>query len=382
MYLLGYNLDNLSLMALTISTGFVVDDAIVVIENITRYLEQGMAPFRRGAQGCARGWGSTVFTISVSLVAVFIPLLLMGGIVGRLFREFADRRSTGGFASASRWLFRLTATPMMCAYLLKGQPIPRLGLPQNRRAGFRLDRADVQRHACDRAALTCFVTLAVLLATIGLNVYLFMQVSKGFFPQQDNGRMQGSVQGDQATSFEAMDAALQQDHHDHRRRSGDRLREWLHRRRHVEHGSPLHRVEAARGAEGLGGCRRGQAAAEAGPGAGRHLVPATRAGPASRRPPEQRAVSIHDAGRQPRGPHDAYAPQMVAKLRSIPILTDVNSDQQNNGLQTLIHYDRSTASRFGISPQLIDATLYDAFGQRQVSTMSHGIRSISYPLCR
>jgi multidrug efflux pump len=202
MYLLGYSLDNLSLMALTISTGFVVDDAIVVIENITRYLEQGLHPFEAAMKG-AQEVGSTVFTISVSLIAVFIPLLLMAGIVGRLFREFAVTLSV---AIAVSMVISLTATPMMCAYLLK----------ETRSHGWMYrtsERAfewvvDLYSRTLLVALRFRVVTMLVLLATIGLNVYLFIRVPKGFFPQQDNGRIQGAIQADQDTSFQAMDRTM------------------------------------------------------------------------------------------------------------------------------------------------------------------------------
>src|ERR1700681_2917843 len=204
MYLLGYSLDNLSLMALTISTGFVVDDAIVVIENVTRYLEQGMHPFQAALKG-AQEVGSTVFTISVSLIAVFIPLLLMGGIVGRLFREFAVTLSV---AITVSMVISLTATPMMCAYLLKEQRSHGWMYRTSERAFAWV--VDTYGRTLSVALRLRVVTLAVLLGTIGLNVYLFIRVPKGFFPQQDNGRLQGSIQGDQDISFQAMDTSLLQ----------------------------------------------------------------------------------------------------------------------------------------------------------------------------
>src|ERR1022692_1719496 len=204
MYLLGYSLDNLSLMALTISTGFVVDDAIVVIENITRYLEQGMHPFEAALKG-AKEIGFTVLSISLSLVAVFIPLLMMGGIVGRLFREFAVTLS---IAIAVSMVVSLTATPMMCAHLLK----------EHREHGWlyniteRAFQASINLYGktLSAALRAAPLTLAILLATIGLNAYLFIRVSKGFFPMQDNGRMMGAIQGDQDTSFQSMDKILLQ----------------------------------------------------------------------------------------------------------------------------------------------------------------------------
>jgi len=201
---LGYSLDNLSLMALCISTGFVVDDAIVVIENISRYLEQGMPPFKAALQG-AKEIGFTVVSISISLVAVFIPLLLMGGIVGRLFREFAV---TLAAAITVSMVISLTATPMMCAHLLKEHESHGWVYATSERA------FNWVVNAYGRTLSTVLrypgITLTVLLATIALNVHLYIHVPKGFFPQQDNGRMMGAIQADQDTSFQAMDSILRQ----------------------------------------------------------------------------------------------------------------------------------------------------------------------------
>ena len=197
MYLLGYSIDNLSLMAMTIATGFVVDDAIVVIENITRHIEAGMKPFEAALEG-AREIGFTVFSISMSLIAVFIPILLMGGIVGRLFREFAVTLSVAIFVSM---LISLTTTPMMCAWLLKGkeeQKHGRLYGASERAFQWILGRYEttlrwVLRHQP--------LTLAVTLVTMAATVFLYIKVPKGFFPQQDTGRLSGSILGDQSTSF-------------------------------------------------------------------------------------------------------------------------------------------------------------------------------------
>ena len=178
MYLVGFSLDNLSLMALTISTGFVVDDAIVVIENITRYLEQGMKPFEAALKG-AEEIGSTVLTISISLVAVFIPLLLMGGIVGRLFREFAVTLSV---AIVISMVVSLTATPMMCAHLLKSSTRTHGWLYRTSETRLRLGGAHVYAAALSVVLRHSFITLLVLLATMALNVYLFVRVSQGIFP--------------------------------------------------------------------------------------------------------------------------------------------------------------------------------------------------------
>src|SRR5579871_2166466 len=204
MYLLDYSLDNLSLMALAISTGFVVDDAIVVLENITRYIEHGMDAVQATFKGAAE-IGFTVVSMSVSLVAVFIPLLLMGGIVGRLFREFAVTLSV---AIAVSMAISLTATPMMCAHLLREEE-HHGWLYRKSEQAFQFI-VDTYARTLTVALRFAPVTLMILLITIGLNVYLFIHVSKGFFPQQDNGRIQGSVQADQDTSFSAMDHILQE----------------------------------------------------------------------------------------------------------------------------------------------------------------------------
>jgi multidrug efflux pump len=366
MYLLNYSLDNLSLMALTISTGFVVDDAIVVIENITRYLEQGMDPFVAALKG-AEEIGATVVTMSISLVAVFIPLLLMGGIVGRLFREFAVTLSV---AIAVSMVVSLTATPMMCAHLLKGHETH--GRLYNfTERGFNWvvgiygkTLSVVLRHPA--------TTLLTLLATIGLNVYLFANVSKGFFPQQDNGRMGGSIQADQDTSFQAMNAIL------------------LRMVNIVAADPAVDTVNGFCGGGGGGGATNtARMFVSLKPLAERktnaELIIA-RLRPKLARVPGatlylQAAQDIRVGGRQSnaqwqftmRGDNlddlTLYGPQMLQQLRGIHIIADVSSDQQNHGLQSLVQYDRATAARFGISPQLIDNTLYDAFGQSQVSTM-------------
>lgn len=362
MYLLHYSIDNLSLMALTISTGFVVDDAIVVIENITRYLEQGMQPFAAALKG-AREIGFTVVSMSTSLVAVFIPLLLMGGIVGRLFREFAVTLS---IAIAVSLVVSLTATPMMCAHLLK----------EHREHGwlYRLSErgftwvvntygttlTTVLKHAP--------ITLAVLLGTIALNVYLFIRVPKGFFPMQDNGRMMGAIQGDQDTSFQAMNRILQQ-------------------MIAVVTADPA--VDTVNGFTGGGTSNTARMFVNLKPLDERKATVdqvIARLRPKLSRIPGatlylQAAQDLRVGGRMSNALYQFtmrgdnlqdltdYAPRMLRELRTIPIIADVNSDQQNRGLQAMVQYDRATAARFSISPQLIDNTLYDAFGQRQVSTM-------------
>jgi multidrug efflux pump len=366
MYLLGYSIDNLSLMALTISTGFVVDDAIVVIENITRYLEQGMNPFHAALKGASE-IGSTVFTISVSLCAVFIPLLMMGGVVGRLFREFSVTLS---IAIVVSMVISLTATPMMCAHMLKEHASHGWFYRTSER-GFNWvislygkTLTVVLRHS--------FITLMILLATVGLNFYLFMKVPKGFFPQQDNGRISGQIIADQAMSFQKMNGVL------------------LEMVNIVAADAAVDAVNGFTGSMGGGGAAN----------TARMFI--------SLKPLQERKVTadliiarlrpklsriagatlilqaaqdIRVGGRNSAAQYQftmrgdnlqdliTYAPQMYAELRSISLIADVNSDQQNKGLQSLVTYDRTTAARFGISPQLIDNTLYDLFGQRQVSVM-------------
>ncbi len=362
MYLLNYSLDNLSLMALTISTGFVVDDAIVVIENITRYLEEGLHPFEAALKG-AQEVGSTVFTISVSLIAVFIPLLLMGGIVGRLFREFAVTLSV---AIAVSMLVSLTATPMMCAHLLKEER-EHGWLYRTSERGFEWI---VSTYASTLAVALKFraITLLVLLATIALNVYLFIRVPKGFFPQQDNGRIQGSITADQDTSFQAMDKTMLP-------------------MINIVAADPA--IDTVNGFTGGSTFNTARLFISLKPLAERKIsadLIIARLRPQLAKVPGatlylQAAQDVRVGGRQSNAQYqftmqgdnlddlNRFAPIMVNELKTIPLIADVSSDQQNRGLQSMIEYDRVTAGRFGITPQLIDATLYDAFGQRQVSTM-------------
>ena len=362
MYLLGYSLDNLSLMALTISTGFVVDDAIVVIENITRYLEKGMHPFAAALKG-AQEVGSTVFTISVSLIAVFIPLLLMGGIVGRLFREFAVTLSV---AIAVSMVISLTATPMMCAYLIKEVPVHGWMYRSSERAFDAL--VSLYSRTLSVALRFRAITLAVLLATIGLNVYLFIHVPKGFFPQQDNGRIQGSILADQDTSFQSMDKTMLA---------------------MIDIVAADPAVDTVIGFTGGSTYNTARLFISLKPLEQRNIsadLIIGRLRPKLARVPGatlylQAAQDLRVGGRQSNAQYqftmqgdnlddlNQFAPKMVDQLKTIRLITDVSSDQQNRGLQAMIQYDRRTASRFGITPQLIDNTLYDAFGQRQVSTM-------------
>jgi multidrug efflux pump len=361
MYLLGYSLDNLSLMALTISTGFVVDDAIVVIENITRHVEAGMEPFDAALKG-AREIGFTVLSISMSLVAVFIPLLLMSGIVGRLFREFAV---TMTIAIVISMAISLTGTPMMCAYLLKKDVRHGRVYEMSERAFQAVVGA--YRWTLERALDVAPITLLVLIGVIALNVYLFIRVPKGFFPQQDTGRLSGSIQADQSTSFQAMN---------------DKLLAMI---------DVVKTDPAVANVVGFTGGQTNTARLFIAlkplderkitadriiarlrpklsdvPGANLYL---------------QASQDVRVGGRQTNAQYQftmqgdnlvdltKFSPLMLSRLQQVRSMTDVNSDQQNRGLQALVTYDRAEAARYGIAPQLVDATLYDAFGQRQVSTM-------------
>jgi multidrug efflux pump len=367
MYLCGYSIDNLSLMALTISTGFVVDDAIVVIENITRYLEEGMKPFAAALKG-AEEIGFTVLTISISLVAVFIPLLMMGGIVGRLFREFSVVLSV---AIGVSMVVSLTTTPMMCAHLLKEHE-SHGWMYRTTERGFNWI-VDMYGRSLNRVLLHPAITLLVLAATIGLNVYLFVRVPKGFFPQQDNGRMQGTILGDQDTSFQAMEGIL------------------LQMVKIVQADPAIDTMTASTGGSGGGGgtINQGRVNIQLKPLAERkvsvyEVIDRLRPQLARVRGATlilQAAQDVRVGGRSSaalyqftmRGDNlqdlTVYGRPMLEALRKIPEITDANSDQQNNGLQSVVTYDRDSAARFSISPQLIDNVLYDAFGQRQVSTM-------------
>jgi multidrug efflux pump len=369
MYLLGYSVDNLSLMALTIATGFVVDDAIVVIENITRHLEQGATPLEASLVG-AREIGFTVVSISISLVAVFIPILLMGGIVGRLFREFAVTLSAAIFVSM---LVSLTTTPMMCAMLLKSHAEERHG-----RIYFASEAAFDWILARYAAMLRWVLkhqplTLTAALVTMAATIYLYVVIPKGFFPQQDVGRLNGTLIADQDTSFQAMQRRVIQ--------FADIVRQ----------DPAVDGVVAYAGGAGLGGgsavntARVNVNLKDPGERPAIDAVMARLRGKLSRLPGAtlyfQADQDLRIGGRRSSAMYqytlsgdstdtlNEWAPKTFAKLRTLPQLVDVNSDQQTQGLQASLVIDRRTASRLGISSQNIDDTLYDAFGQRFVSTM-------------
>ncbi len=366
MYLLHYSLDNLSLMALAISTGFVVDDAIVVLENITRYLEQGMQPLQAAFRG-AREIGFTVLSMSTSLIAVFIPILLMGGIVGRIFREFAVTLS---LTIAVSLLVSLTTTPAMCAQLLK----PLHEEKHNRIYKFSEKIFDgilnIYKVALGWVLRHQPVMLLVTIATACLTVVLYILVPKGFFPQQDTGRISGAVQASQDISFPAMsqkmtqfvnlvikdpdvqtivgfaggNTALNQGRmfitlkpEDQRKKTADQVIADLRKSLSVVTGATLF-LQSAQDLT-IGG-RQSQAQ-------------------------YQYTLQGEDLTEL-----NTWAPQLFQKLKQLPqFLTDVNTDQQDKALQTNVIIDRDTASRLGISPADIDNALYDMFGQRQVSTI-------------
>ncbi|HEV7734558.1 MAG TPA: multidrug efflux RND transporter permease subunit [Candidatus Binatia bacterium] len=364
MYLFDFSLDNLSLMALAIATGFVVDDAIVVLENVSRHVEAGMAP-RDAALLGAREIGFTVLSMSVSLVAVFIPILLMGGIIGRLFREFAVTLSV---AIAISLVVSLTTTPMMCGALLRPHPtshtpnrlaraIAAMGRGYERSLGWAL------RHPRTMLVLT--------LATVALNIQLFAYIPKGFFPQQDTGRLGGTIQASQDVSFQSM---------------RDKLAAVVDV---IRRDPAVDNVLAFTGGGGGGGSARNT---------GRMFI--------ALKPSDQRDVTADQVIARLRGPLSAipgaptflqavqdlriggrvggaqyqytlqgesvdelatWAPRVAEVLRRLPLIADVTSDQQDKGLEATLDIDRDTASRLGLSPSLIDDTLYDAFGQRQVA---------------
>jgi multidrug efflux pump len=370
MYLLRFSLDNLSLMALTVATGFVVDDAIVVLENITRHREAGLGPVEAALLG-AREIGFTVFSISISLIAVFIPILLMGGIVGRLFREFAMTLSAAILISL---VVSLTTTPMLCATLLGRQteaPPGRLYRMSERffdamNGFYSRTLAWVLRHP--------HAMLGVTILTIAINVYLFVIVPKGFFPQQDTGRITGIVQAAQDISFQSM---------------RDKLGQIVA----IIKTDPA--VENVIGFTGGGGGGSGTTTNTARmfialkPLAERKLSADQVIGRLRPRLAQvvgaptflQAVQDLRVGGRASNAQYqftlqgdsvpdlNAWAPRIVQRLRGLRQVVDVSSDQQDRGQQASVVIDRNTASRFGITSQLIDDTLYDAFGQRQVSVM-------------
>jgi hydrophobe/amphiphile efflux-1 (HAE1) family protein len=368
MYLLGYSLDNLSLMALTISTGFVVDDAIVVTENVARFIEQGDTPMEAAFKG-AKQIGFTIVSITVSLLAVFIPILLMGGVIGRLFREFAVTLS---IAIAMSAVVSLTLTPMMASRLLRSTHEVQHGALY--RASERFFQGMVDLY--DRGLRWVFrhqpITLVITVATLGVTIYLYIIVPKGLFPQQDTGAIMGFADAPQDISFNAM-----------------KDRQEAVNKVVLGHPAVSHMVSYMGGGPGGGALNTGSMFLELKPinqrkQSAEQVIQELR--PQLAKVPGiqlflQATQDVRIGGRLTRTQYqytlqDAnldeltqWAPRVLAKLQTVPILRDVASDQQTNGLQLNLTVDRDTASRLGISLQAVDDTLYDAFGQRQVSTM-------------
>ncbi|HYM02151.1 MAG TPA: efflux RND transporter permease subunit, partial [Stellaceae bacterium] len=365
MYLFGYSLDNLSLMALTIATGFVVDDAIVVLENVTRHLENGMPRLQAALLG-AREVGFTVLSMSVSLVAVFIPILLMGGIVGRLFREFAMTLSV---AIAVSLVISLTTTPMMCAYVIRRRPESEHG---------RLYRVservfDAMLAFYDRtlthALRHSLVTLMSLVATLALTIVLYWKVMPyGLFPQQDTGRLIGGIQADQSISFQHMRQKLTQFVSIVKKDTAVDSVVGFTGGRQTNSGfvfvslKPLSQRKLS--ADQVVARLRRELAVVAGASLFLQASQDIRVGGRASNAQYQFTLESDNIA-------DLYqwAPKLSEALQNQPELTDVNSDQQQNGLETDLVIDRTTASRLGLAASQIDQTLYDAFGQRQVSTI-------------
>ncbi|MEO5333393.1 MAG: efflux RND transporter permease subunit [Magnetococcus sp. YQC-5] len=365
MHLLGYSLNNLSLMALTIATGFVVDDAIVVLENVTRYLEKGFSPLQATLRG-TKEVAFTVFAMSLSLVAVFIPILAMGGIVGRVFREFAMTLSVAVLVSL---LVSLTTTPAMCARLL--HPVTHATNPpgwwSQIGSGFFQGMLNFYASTLNWALCHSRITMLLLLSAIGLNVYLYITIPKGFFPQQDTGRFIGTIQGDQGISFQAMRRKMEDFMHkvgqdpavEHvtaftgggQRNSGMMFVSLKPREVRGDQEQVMARLRGKLGKE---------------PGAALMLQP---------------LQEIRVGGRQSSSTYQYtlqsselselrhWEPRIRRAMAELPQITDISSDQSEKGLSTLVTLDRTRAARLGVTPRLMDLTLNDAFGQRQVSTM-------------
>lgn len=364
MYLAGYTLDNLSLMALTIATGFVVDDAIVVLENISRHIEAGMKPLAAALIG-AKEVGFTVLSMSLSLIAVFIPILLMGGVVGRLFREFAVTLSA---AIAVSLAVSLTTTPMMCARLLRSKDEMKTSWFYQKTEDVFNTILEFYRRTLHWALAHGRLMMAILLIVICLNIFLYIVIPKGFFPQQDTGALMGTIQADQNISFQAMQSKL------------------------INIMSVINRdpaIENVTGFTGGGQRNSGFMYISLKPVDVRKVSAdrvIARLRPKLAREPGARLFlqSVQDirVGGRAGGAMYQYTLQAedLNELRSweknlknafndLPELADVNTDEQDRGLQTTVNFDRDTASRLGITPVLIDTTLNNYFGQRQVSTI-------------
>jgi multidrug efflux pump len=367
MYLLGFSLNNLSLMALTVATGFVVDDAIVVLENTSRHIEQGMDRMQAALLG-AREVGFTVLSISLSLVAVFIPLLFMGGQVGRLFREFAVTLSAAVMISL---LISLTTTPMMCAWLLQPGGLER---PPGRLARWAERGFDkvlrIYEHSLDWALGSKLLVMLILAFVVGLNVYLFSAAPKGFFPQQDTGQINGGIRADQSISFQAMQ---------------DKLRQLVNIiRRDPAVATVVGFTGGARAGGGFMFINLKPVSERAKGDAGQAVI-------ARLRPQLARVTGVslflnpvQDLRMGGRSANSAYqytlksdnradlklwANKLADAMKRQPALTDVDTDQAENGVETFVKIDKDSAARLGISTRDVDNALYNGFGQRQVATI-------------
>ena len=368
MYLLGYSLNNLTLMALTISTGFVVDDAIVMIENITRYVEMGDKPLDAALKGSAQ-IGFTIVSLTVSLIAVLIPLLFMGDIVGRLFREFAVTLSVTILVSA---VVSLTLTPMLSALLLKHRPEQQQGRLY-RWSENAFDWIIAQYGKTLKVVLRYqTITLLVALATVALTIYLYAVIPKGFFPIQDTGVIQGISEAAQSVSFsemsnrqQALTAVILKDPAVDSLSSFigiDGTNETLNSGRIQINLKPL----SQRNLDASSVIRRLQPQLAKIPGITLYMQPVQDLTVEDRVSRTQFQYTLEDPNADEL---NTYAPRMLAKLQQLPQVVDAASDQEVQGLRATLVYDRETASRLGITPTSIDQTLYDAYGQRQVSTM-------------
>ncbi|HBG08169.1 MAG: acriflavine resistance protein B [Geobacteraceae bacterium GWC2_58_44] len=368
MYLLGFSLNNLSLMALTISTGFVVDDAIVMIENISRYVEKGESPLQAALKG-AEQIGFTILSLTVSLIAVLIPLLFMGDVVGRLFREFAI---TLGVTILISGVVSLTLTPMMCARLLKKVPEEKQGRFYHASGRFLDDVIHGYGRSLSFVLKHQGVTLLVAVATLVVTVLLYILIPKGFFPIQDTGAIQGISEASQSISFPAMAKRQQelarvilQDPAVQSLTSFigvDGTNPTLNSGRILINLKPLSERELTAGEV----IRRLQPELAKVPGIQLFMQPVQDLTVDAKVSRTQFQYTLEDPDTQEL---KLWAPRVVEALSARPELRDVSSDQQDLGLVMALDIDRTTASRLGISPQLIDETLYDAFGQRQISTI-------------
>jgi len=372
MYLAGYTLDNLSLMGLAIATGFVVDDAIVVIENITRHIENGMQPMQAALRG-AEEIGFTVLSMSISLIAVFIPILMMSGIVGRLFREFAVVLSVSIFMSL---LISLTTTPMMCARMMK--PKHEHGRLYNATEKIFQWVLSSYSSALQVVLNRTAPVMIVMMLTIGVSVYLYIKIPKGFFPQQDTGRLQGNVQGQQHISYQALVEKAK----------------WFEEQVRNDPAVDTVNVTVGSNAGGRGGGNNANMNVQLKSFEARGRITSDQVIARIRQKTQgmpgailylQNSQDIRIGGRQGNAQYQytiqsqdlsllaQWGPRVLARLSLLPQLVDVSSDLQNSGLSSKVVIDRDTASRLGLTAQAVDSALYDAFGQRQVSTIYKSI---------